>query len=430
MKKVLVIAALYGSKRVLSLAKHLPEYGWEPIIVTPPIDWQPTVETPKTLQMPDLPFDVIVTGYCDIASFAKKIVKFDTTISPRLQVKKLLGLNSGKSWVDVLFNLGGMFLNYPDTHRGWTKYAIKAGEKCIRDGGIDAILSICPVTSHIVASKLKEQHKILWIADFPDLWSQNYNYTYGKLRRYVDRKLEKKTMRNVDIITTSTPSLDKLKGLHYGKPVHTITFGYDSKEYESSHVELTHKFTITYTGTIYEGKQDPFKLLSALSELIANGDIEQADCDVRFYGQYAHWLDKKIQSLGLSSIVSQHRAIPHKDIMDIQKSSQILLLLDWDDMRETGAYTAKIFEYLGAGRPVLATGGMHGNAISDLIKETDAGIHAPTVGEVKNALLEYYQEYKSKGMIEYRGYKDGTYKYSQQEMAKSFAGLLSGSQLK
>jgi hypothetical protein len=42
-RNILIIASLYGSKRVLGLARYLPEFGWSPTIITPPVRWQPTI---------------------------------------------------------------------------------------------------------------------------------------------------------------------------------------------------------------------------------------------------------------------------------------------------------------------------------------------------------------------------------------------------
>ncbi len=438
MKNVLIIASLYGSKRVLSLAKYLPEFGWQPTIITPPITWQPTIITPPitwqptiitplSRKIPLLPFEVVVTDYKDISDPLRKLLKVDTLEDAKLRVKKLVGAQSQYSWVDRLFKISGMFLNYPDSHRGWRRYAVSAGDKILLKRNTDAILSICPITSHIVASKLKAMHNIFWLADFPDLWSQNFNHSYGTLRRIIDRRLEKSTMSNVDTIVASSASCaERLGLLHSYKPTYSIPLGYDPEDYDAVPVPLTPKFTITYTGLIYAGKQNPSKLLTALSELFTTGQIDRKDCDIRFYGRELPWLAKELSDLHLSDIVQQCKAVPHNIIVDIQKKSQILLLLDWDVSNEFGAYAAKVFEYLGARRPILAVGGVPGNAVSKLLKETNSGIHAPTVTEVREALLHYYKEYKLSGKVAYLGEETEIQKHNQRIMAGRFARLLSG----
>ena len=109
--------------------------------------------------------------------------------------------------------------------------------------------------------------------------------------------------------------------------------------------------------------------------------------------------------------------------MEKQRESQVLLLLLWDHPDEIGVYTGKIFEYLAAQRPVLAIGGPEG-VVKDLLAETNAGVYATSVDDVKKALEEYYREYKLKGVVGYNGEKAEIDKYSQREMARKFAEVL------
>ena len=53
---------------------------------------------------------------------------------------------------------------------------------------------ILPVTSHLVARKLKKWN-VPWIADLHDLWTQNHFYSYSRFRKKIDLKLEKKLAR-------------------------------------------------------------------------------------------------------------------------------------------------------------------------------------------------------------------------------------------
>lgn len=58
----------------------------------------------------------------------------------------------------------------------------------------------------------------------------------------------------------------------------------------------------------------------------------------------------------LQSIVQVHDSIPYKEALRAQREADVLLLLLWNDPREKGIYTGKLFEYIGAGRPILAIG--------------------------------------------------------------------------
>jgi glycosyltransferase involved in cell wall biosynthesis len=101
----------------------------------------------------------------------------------------------------------------------------------------------------------------------------------------------------------------------------------------------------------------------------------------------------------------------------------LLLQLKWNDARQRGAYSAKIFEYLAAGRPILAVGGYH-DVVNELLDKTKAGICDFAVEDIKKTIKELYHEYRLKGMIAYNGDESTVDKYSHREMAREFAVVL------
>ncbi|WP_054864894.1 glycosyltransferase [Methanosarcina barkeri] len=135
---------------------------------------------------------------------------------------------------------------------------------------IDAIISSSsPIISHIIAHDLSEKYNIPWIADLRDLWTQNHYCTHSKIRKVFDKRLELKTLAASDAITTVSSNLaSNLRKFHNRKSVYSIPNGYDLEESINTNISLSNKFTITYTGSLYNGKRDPSKLFNALNELI------------------------------------------------------------------------------------------------------------------------------------------------------------------
>ena len=181
MKKVLIIAFFWpyrlGSIRTIGLAKYLSEFGWQPIILTAPL-----------YEKPEPRFRVIETPYRDVLGFWKKLLGANQGQDIREQVKKLFGVTSRKSsLVDFILTRFAEIVNYPDLDRGWRSFAVNVGDKLLQNEHIDAMISVSPATRHLVAKDIKAKHKIKWIADFPDLWSQNHNYRYSPLRKLFDQ---------------------------------------------------------------------------------------------------------------------------------------------------------------------------------------------------------------------------------------------------
>ncbi|MFC2059685.1 glycosyltransferase [Chloroflexota bacterium] len=416
MKKVLIIVHLpRASPRIGGLAKYLPEFGWQPIILTG-----------VSNKFMHLPARIVETPYRDALGFLRYLLKYDPEKEDiRQHIKTRIGMTSKKSPLDYFLTRGGEIINYPCPDKNWIPFALKAAKKIIQEEGIDAVISSSPpVASHLIGSELKAGCKIPWIADIRDLWSQNHNYAYSPLRRVFDRRLELKTMSKVDaLVTVSEPWAEELRALHKGKPVYTITHGFDTAEVNIPPAKLTGKFTITYTGTIYTRKQEPSKLFAGLRDLISDKTIDPREIEVRFYGYKHDWLDKEIEQYGLSNIVKQHGVMPRQIVLEKQRESQLLLTLRWEDPQQRGWHSGKIFEYLGARRPILAIGGSD-DVINDLLDETKAGVHVPTVEGIKGVLIAFYKEYKLAAKIAYKGLETEINKYSHREMARKFSELL------
>jgi len=116
--------------------------------------------------------------------------------------------------------------------------------------------------------------------------------------------------------------------------------------------------------------------------------------------------------------------VPKNVSLEKQRESQILLLLNWEDQRERGVYTTKIFEYLAAQRPILAIGGSGEDVVKKLLDETKSGVYCKNMDNVKDWLYHFYLEYKQKGEVSYKGDMEKSDKYSYREIAKKFADIL------
>jgi glycosyltransferase involved in cell wall biosynthesis len=401
----------HASPRIPALAKYLPEFGWQPIILTTPIgeDAYSQFRIPKDFKAT---VRVIEThGYS--SPYGKK----------RLASKKYSKI---RPFLKFLYKYYCEIGQYPDAEKGWKPFALETVNELLQNEDIDAIVSSSsPVTSHLIAKELKEKHKIHWVAELRDLWTQNHNYPYSPLRKFFEKRLELKTLSTADaLVALSSPDAEKLMTLHKGKMVCAITNGFDPDKMSDGKASLSSKFTITYTGQIYP-KQDPSKLLVALKDLISDKTIDPTDVEVRFFGPENVLLTKYIKELGLSDVVKQTGVVPIEISLEKQRESQLLLLLKWEDPRERGVYSGKVFEYLAAKRPVLATGGTD-DVITELLNETNAGIDAKSVEEIKSALRKTYAEYKLRDLISYQGIEEKINKYSYREIAKKFVEVISG----
>ena len=427
MKKVLIIAYRFppkssiGSVRSGGLAKYLPDYGWQPIILTPAMPERSN----RTL---NFNVKLIETKYLDVLSTWRKRLGLNpdrsVTIQNQLGTAALNKKHSNliKFFINFINNL----ITYPDEQKGWYPFAIKEAEEFLQKERVDAIISTSsPVTSHLIANYLKKKFNIPWIADFRDLWTQNHYVSHNFIRKSIERRLELKTLSLADaLVTVSEPWAHKLRNLHKTKQVLCITNGFDPDNIKDTTVHLPPKFTITYTGKIYPGKQDISLLFRAVRQLLLEEKAQEEDFEIHFYGPDKERIESQAKIHCLQNIVKCHGQVSREVALNSQRSSQLLLLLIWDDKREPGVIPAKIFEYLASQRPILAAGGVSGSA-AEILCETGAGVHATNMEDVKQFLLKCYRDFKLKGKVSYLGQKDNLLKYSHKEMAQKYAHVLS-----
>lgn len=420
MKKVLIVSYYFppdpqiGGLRIQGLAKYLPEFGWEPIILTKS-NHERNVTPYRIVETDETNYDILT-------SFKKRI-----GLNANVTIKEQIGSTdkkNKKSIIDYILNIIIEIIAYPDAQKEWYSPAIHTGQEVIKHEKIDALISSSmPVTSHTITTCLKAKCNVPWIADFRDLWTQNHYYGYSFARKVIEKKLEIKTLRNADALTTVSENLSfSLEKMHGGKKAYTVTNGFDPQEITKYH-DLTEKFTITYTGSFYRGKRDPSNFYLAVSELISDGIIDSNEILIRLYGPKEDWMNDEIEKYGLKDIVTEFGPVPRNVSLEKQRESQLLLLLLWDHPEEIGVFTGKIFEYLASQRPVLAIGGQKG-VVKDLLIRTNSGMYATSVDDIKKILTQYYEEYKEKKKIAYKGRTDEINKYSQKEMARKFSMIL------
>lgn len=404
--KVLVIYykqdSIVSTLRLGGLIKYLPEFGWEPIILTN----KPSPELSK--------FKVITVPYDD--DYIKRLPKILRNIKNHSNI--LLKI--------IKFTWMAIFL-YPDAVKYWYKPALDGVSDLLENEGIDAVISsFPPVTPHLIAKNIHENYGIPWIADLRDLWTQYSYYVYRFMipRYYLEKRLELDTLSKADFLTiVSEPLAEKIKELHKNSNIRVIPNGFDPENVNPGRT-LTKKFSITYAGGLWSGRRDPRILFETIKQLKLENKIDVNDFEINFFGpdEDGVWLQNFIKGHNLEGVVKFHGLIPRKEVIKKEWESQLLLLLLWDNPDEKGVYTGKVFEYLAAKRPILALGYV-GGVVDDLLKQTNAGVCLNQIDEIKEEIMRAYSEFKASGSVCYKGISEEVEKYSHKEMAKEFANI-------
>ena len=278
-------------------------------------------------------------------------------------------------------------LSVPDAQAGWIPKATAAGKRLFPTWRPELIYSTAlPFSSHVVAARLAKAAGCPWAGEFRDLFSGNPYKELWRSRERVDTALERRTMATAAaVVSVSPPMTEYLAQLH-GKPAATIMNGFDPAD-SARAPDLSGDLdpamvTIIYTGIVYPGRRDPRVLFEALRKL----GPERSRFDVRFYGQSLDAVMATAQRTGVGDVVRTFAPVPYLTSLGLQKAADILLLLLWDSPLEKGVLTGKLFEYVGAGRPVLSLGCTEGAAAA-IVDAHKLGLATNDVDAVARFLL-------------------------------------------
>lgn len=420
MPRLLFIAHAYpplpaaGSIRAGGLAKYLPRFGWDVLVLTAKL---PKGSRPAAR--------VIETEYQSVIAEWKSRFGMDPngSVHERLNLPLSSTPNSNRLHTNLIQCARGV-IAFPDEHKGWIRFAVNALSDLNAKEKPDIILSTSPpASSHLIASQARQLFNRPWVADLRDLWTENL---WGVLRllQPLHQRLERKTLKMADaLVTVSSPWAHRLQKKYPAPPVYTITNGFDPDDFSSQPRTLTRYLSITHTGYLYEGKRDPTLLFEVLQGLISEGVLQKHDIRIRFYGPPESWLLPLAERYGLKEIVELGGIVPREEALRRQAESHLLLLLGWSDPRETGQHTGKLFEYFGSARPILAVGGAVG-VLTEALNETGAGVHISEKTQLRDYLLSTYAEFKSKGFVSYHADAQAISRYTHLEMAQQFSDVL------
>ena len=440
MKKVILIAFYFNqvneiaSKRLRALAKYLPQFGWEPIVIVPELG-----AIPKENE--NLDCRIIYTEYEDMFShFSNKLKnsKDDSNGFNELDDDKLKDSTSfSNPLASKAISMAGEVFAYPDGMKYWHESAFKEASKIIEEEEIDAIISSSwPVTCHTIAKDLKDKYGIPWIADLRDLWNLNPYVSHTFIRTYFEKRLELKTFENADALTTTTDlAAETLATLHPNNRIVPILSGYDKDDFEFLEEIIENnnhdiedstkedKLKFIYAGSLYGGKRDPTNLFKAIRQLEDEDKLDSSKISIEFYGDDTN-LEEISSRYGLRDILKIGGKISHEEVLKKQLGSDVLLLISWDNEKEKMFIPGKIYEYFALNKPVLSIGHKEGS-LKDLIEETKVGYHVSDLESSKEALLNIYNEFIEKGKVELNS-DINIEDYSMENMAKKFADLLNG----
>ncbi len=431
MKKVLIITYYWppsggaGVQRWVKFVKYLRDFGWEPIIYIPENPHYPILDKSFEKDLPEN-LQIIKHPIWEPYSFYKKFMgmkKEEKVQHGFIQEKKQSSLKQSISiWIRSNFFI-------PDARKFWIKPSIKYLSKYFsQHEKPDVIVSTGPPHSmHLIAMGVKKKLNIPWVADFRDPWTGIDFYDQLKLTKWADRKhrrLERQVLTNADKVISVGWNWAKELNKLGAKKVDVITNGFDDMDFKSVKTlnVKSDKFSLSHIGSLNKDRNSSV-LWSALSELVKENPKFKDRLEIKLVGKVDHYVFEDLDKAGLKEFLNKIDYVPHKEIPNVLRNSDILLLLLNNTPNIEGIITGKIFEYLAAQRSILCIGSGTGDA-SKIIKETNSGtaVDFNDKDQMKEFILKEFEKYNS-GTKSFSD-KSEIYKYSRRNLTKKISEIL------
>ena len=323
-RRVLMIAYHYpplrggsGIHRTLSFTRYLPQSGWEPLVLT---------VSPHAYPNYDLGADA--------------------------PAHRCFALDSARHL--ALCGRYPALLSQPDRWISWWLSAVPAGLGLIRRYRPSVIWSTYPIaTAHLIGMTLHRLSGLPWIADQRDPMI-DYDYPPDPRRYRIHRWIEQQAMRRGAAIVCTTPGAvrdlnDRLRNEHAAR-VELIENGYDEASFIDA-ARPSKPFRLLHSGLIYPSERDPRALFEAMARLRASGAIHAGSFRLVLrasgHEDYLSGLAR-----GLEDIVELAPPLPYHEGLAEMLDADGLLLLQAANCNHQ--IPAKLYEYLRAGRPLLA----------------------------------------------------------------------------
>lgn len=409
-----------GVQRWLKMSKYLPDQGVDLTVYTPENGEFPGYD-PSLVEEVDPRINILKHPIWEPYSLFKKF-----TGKKSNSYNALITEGEKSSWKQDLavFLRGNFFI--PDARCFWIGPSIKYLSQLLETHTYDVIISTGPPHStHMIALGLKNRFpKIKWVADFRDPWTMIDFYKDLKLTSWADKRhhaMENKVLSTADEIVTISPSCaDDLMGLA-NRPIKVIHNGFDEEDFKNAAPPLDSDFTIVHIGSMNKDR-NPRVLWEVLGQLIEKNPGFAQFIKIELVGIVDGSIVESIQKAGLKNQLSVIGQQNHKAVIQRMRSVQILLLPINDIPQQKGVMPGKMYEYLGAARPILAFG-LPDSDTAKLLHDTGAG---NLFGyNDKKGLEEYLDKaiktYQS-GRLEVSS--QGYLRYSRKNLASKYSELL------
>jgi glycosyltransferase involved in cell wall biosynthesis len=248
----------------------------------------------------------------------------------------------------------------PDPQVTWLPVLARAAKRLVKSRNIELVLiTVPPFSSVLLVEKLRKQFPHLPIVvDFRDEWLSTtmdlVSFSSSERAARVAREAEASAVKNATAIVAVTEAARReIRSRYPQEPENKFQLlpnGFDatrlSPSAPSSGARTSDRIVATYVGSVY-GSTEPTSLVTALQSLPTE---LKSRFLLRFIGRIEEprYRDALLQ---LGDMVELKGFLPQKEALAAVSEADYALLITHDPLN----VSAKFYDYIGAGKPILAT---------------------------------------------------------------------------
>ena len=258
----------------------------------------------------------------------------------------------------------------------WTPAMLLAARRLYAEGGFDCLVTTGPPESVHLAGLLLGRRRSAWLADFRDGWLfEPLRAPFPTaLQRRLDAVLERHVVQHADAVTAVTEPISEDFRRRYGVEAVTIPNAYDpALDSQVEAAELPSlpgdRTLIVHTGTLSGPRgRDARPVAEALLRV---ADEPQVASRIAFVqaGSTSPDDETLLAPLRDRGLVQTLGIVPRATAVALQRRADVLLLITSAHVSQS---TAKLHEYLAAGRPILALA--EDNEAGRIVRNTRTGV--------------------------------------------------------
>lgn len=444
-KKVLLIAYYWppsnaaGTHRPLRFARHLGQFGWEPVVLTaaPPFydryDANLIERVPKDITVLKAPHKDTWQSFQHwrgqrLAQAKERAPGVTSEIAVSWSGSLLRRcLKGAASWLECRSY-------HPDLHMRWIKSAVGAALKNFRGTDFQAIFATGgPWSDFEVGYQLSRKWEVPLVLDFRDPWTISF-YCFGDRRPAWARAWDRRRLARYLAAAQSVIFMSGTYAECYlaayptslrEDKIHIISQGFEPADLYEIPPPQGNCLSVTYPGTIYRQKCDT--LFSALGGLMQqhNGNLK---IKLTFIGEYQEEARRIVEQAGLTNYIDLSPPMSFDSANEIMKASHALLVLGDKPSPGYEIYMpSKIFHYLALRRPILGVC-QPDESRHLLLQSIGAGPLADcnSVAEIEAALLALYQAWESDSLARFLPRLESLQEYMEPNLTAALVRALSG----